>query len=160
MAELSKTARASMGKVEKKEVVVESLEESIRQIRIDREAKLFVVRMDRIDNLLAAFDREREAVKMLAESTSGLLKRAEIAEAALLQANYELREYLKLGKIAEDLNKISQAFNGQDIMVSATEIEAAQGCGPIMAEIPAQEHDEHHLVDFGHHTTHTHHEGA
>ncbi len=131
MAEMSKTARASMGKVEKKEKVVETPEESIRQLRLNLDAGLYVT-PDRIRVLLTAYDQRGE----------------------------ELQAYLKLGKMAQDMNTISRAWNGQDMVVSTTEIEAAQGRGPIMAEIPAQEHDEHHLVDFGHHNTHSHHEGA
>ena len=56
MAELSKTAKASMVKSPKKETAVESNEEAIRQIRTDRAGKLFVTRMDRVDKLLAAYD--------------------------------------------------------------------------------------------------------
>lgn len=56
MAELSKTAKASMVKAPKKEQAVETTEEAIRQIRMDRAGQLFIVRMDRIDKLLAAYD--------------------------------------------------------------------------------------------------------
>lgn len=65
MAELSKTARASMGKVVKEKKAEESVKEAIRQIRIDRQAGLFIVRMDRVDKLLAAYD-ELEADARLA----------------------------------------------------------------------------------------------
>lgn len=54
MAELSKTARASMGK-QVKEVYEESTEEAIRQIRLERQAGLWP-NCSRIDKLLAAYD--------------------------------------------------------------------------------------------------------
>jgi hypothetical protein len=58
MPELSKTARASLGKVVK-EVHVETTEEAIKAIRSNREAKLFVGDMSRVDKLLAAYDALR-----------------------------------------------------------------------------------------------------
>jgi hypothetical protein len=107
MAELSKTARQSMGK-QTKEVHTETPEEAIRQLRLNRAAGLHIGDMSRVDALLKAYD----------------------------QALFELQEYLKLGKMAEDLNKISQAWNGQDVVVKA--------------EIPAQEEDPNHMNDFEH----------
>jgi len=59
MAELSKTARASLGKVSK-EVHVETTEEAIRAIRVNREASLFIGDMSRVDKLLAAYDELRK----------------------------------------------------------------------------------------------------
>ena len=56
MTELSKTARASMGKAEKKEVVVETQEEAIRQLRLNLDAGLWVT-PDRIRALLTAYDK-------------------------------------------------------------------------------------------------------
>ncbi len=81
MAEMSKTARASMGKVEKKEKVVETQEESIRQLRLNLDAGLYVT-PDRIRVLLTAYDQRGE----------------------------ELQAYLKLGKMAQDMNTISRAI--------------------------------------------------
>lgn len=56
MTELSKTARQSMGKAVK-EVHVETAEEAIHAIRVNRAASLFVGDMSRIDKLLEAFDK-------------------------------------------------------------------------------------------------------
>lgn len=64
MAEMSKTAKASMVKAPKEKKVEESTEEAIRQIRIDRQAGLAVLRFDRVDKLLAAYDA---AIKQLSE---------------------------------------------------------------------------------------------
>ncbi len=80
MAELSKTARASMGKV-KKEIHVETTEEAIKAIRDNRVAGLFIGDMSRVDKLLAAYDQEHDAVLTLGPACAGLLKRAEAAEA-------------------------------------------------------------------------------
>jgi hypothetical protein len=55
MAELSKTARASMGK-QVKEVHIETTEEAIRQLRLNREAGLHIGDMSRVDALLKAYD--------------------------------------------------------------------------------------------------------
>jgi|SRR5579864_188668 len=165
MAELSKTARQSMGKVEKKEAVAESLEEAIRQLRLNLDAKLYVT-PDRIRALLTAYDaldtaftaeheqvlkltgdnialsveltREKGAVATLAEATSGLLKRAEAAEAELMT--------------------MADAAVG---MIEAIIPEAIVPLDSIkMAEIPAQHEDEHHMVDFGHDTIHSQAEGG
>ena len=53
---VSKTAKASMGK-QYKEVHVETTEQAIRAIRINREAGLFIGDMSRVDKLLAAYDK-------------------------------------------------------------------------------------------------------
>jgi hypothetical protein len=58
--EISKTARASMGK-QVKEVHVETPEEAIRQLRLNREAGLHIGDMSRVDALLKAYD---EAIKL------------------------------------------------------------------------------------------------
>lgn len=68
MAELSKTARASMGKTVK-EVHVETTEEAIRKIREYRAGGLHIGDMSRVDKLLAAYD----ALKALADP-AGILK--------------------------------------------------------------------------------------
>lgn len=117
MAELSKTARASMGKVVK-EVKVETIDEAIKAIRDNRAAGLFIGDMSRIDKLLA----DRDALLKLTDR--------------LIKENDELKQ--RVVKIEDD-----------------TIIEQIA-----MSEIPAQEHDEHHMVDFGHHTTHPIAEGA
>jgi hypothetical protein len=147
MAELSKTARASQIRETPKEVRVETTEEAIRQIRIDREAKLFVTRMDRIDKLLGAFeeaDLERiDVSSTLAEINNVLELRDGESAVARIKAllNAEAREELR-----KSLPILKEAMENSEFLV--------------MAEISAQEHDEHHLVDFGHSTVHDHHEGA
>lgn len=73
MPELSKTARASMGKVEKKVKIEESTEEAIRQIRLDRQAKLAILREDRIDRLLAAYDGLKRQLETLQGAEPGSL---------------------------------------------------------------------------------------
>jgi hypothetical protein len=89
MTELSKTARASLGK-QIKEVHVETTEEAIKAIRVNREAGLFIGDMSRVDKLLAAYDRELSAVATLAPATAGLLKRAEIAEETVVNLRTQL----------------------------------------------------------------------
>src|SRR5579863_1835471 len=56
MAELSKTARASMGKATK-EVHVETTEEAIKAIRDNRAGELHIGDMSRVDKLLQAYDK-------------------------------------------------------------------------------------------------------
>jgi hypothetical protein len=69
MPELSKTARASMGK-QVKEVHVETPEEAIRQLRLNREARLHIGDMSRVDALLKAYD-EVKARLMSYEAPTG-----------------------------------------------------------------------------------------
>jgi len=101
MAELSKTAKASMIQETKKEVKIETEAEAIRQIRIDRLANLSILREDRIDKLLAAYDRDHAAVLHLTNSTSGLLKRAEAAEEAVIRLKTQLMECSWTGTLEE-----------------------------------------------------------
>ena len=56
MPELSKTAKASMGK-QYKEVHVETTEEAIHAIRVNRAGALHIGDMSRVDKLLAAYDK-------------------------------------------------------------------------------------------------------
>lgn len=64
MTELSKTARASMGKAVK-EVHVETTEEAIQAIRNNRAAGLHIGDMSRIDKLLQAYDEAISEIKIL-----------------------------------------------------------------------------------------------
>jgi hypothetical protein len=73
MAELSKTARSSMGRVVK-EVHVETTEEAIHQIRLNRAAGLFIGDMSRVDKLLIAYDKVVAEAKILAEAGVELIK--------------------------------------------------------------------------------------
>lgn len=109
MAELSKTARASMGK-QVKEVHEESTEEAIRQIRLERAAGLWP-NCSRIDKLLAAYDKLSAETKELAKASTELIEQI-----------------------------IPEAI--------------------VPAEIPAQEEDPNHMVDFGHNIAHKEPEGA
>jgi hypothetical protein len=63
MTELSKTARASMGK-QVKETTVETTEEAIRQIRLNRAGGLHIGDMSRVDKLLQAYDELRAKYEM------------------------------------------------------------------------------------------------
>jgi translation elongation factor EF-4 len=63
MAELSKTARASMGK-QVKEVHVETTEEAIKAIRDNRAAGLHIGDMARVDKLLQAYDELKNTLKL------------------------------------------------------------------------------------------------
>ena len=82
MGEISKTARASMVQGgEKKKDPFDTNEKKIRELVKQREAKLAVNRYDFIDALLEEYDKEKETVAILAQSTSALLARAEAAEA-------------------------------------------------------------------------------
>ena len=101
MAELSKTARASMGKATK-EVHVETTEEAIKAIRDNRAGGLHIGDMSRVDKLLAAYDEAMLELKDIAEASVAMFK-AVIPE----------------------------------VVVS-------------VAEIPAQEEDPNHMVDFEH----------
>lgn len=68
MAEISKTARASMVRETAKEVKVETTEEAIRQIRLNLEAKLYII-PERIAKLLAAYDKlKAESVELAKEA--------------------------------------------------------------------------------------------
>jgi len=146
MAELSKTARASQVR-EVKEVRVETPEESIRQLRLNLAAGLYVT-PDRIRVLLGAYDAQIEAL--------GVLKQAD---------DIAMREMeLKIKNLEDTLDYGQQAYNAlMEKTTPGTIIEQMIEplCpGVVMAEIPAREEDSHHLVDFGHHNTHSVAEGA
>lgn len=130
MAEVSKTARASMVQAPQEKRAEETTEEAIRQIRLERAAGIWPS-TSRIDKLLVAFDRERAAVAELAPACAGLLKRAETAEA-------KLRAYEELSKSTE-------------LIVKHPEILTVTMKDP---EFDHPHEDEHHMVDFGHHTVH------
>jgi hypothetical protein len=146
MAELSKTARASLGK-QVKEVHVETTEEAIKAIRDNRAAGLFVGDMSRVDKLLAAYDKLQAEMKVLAEAGTALIKNM-IPEAIVLL------EDTPVGKTFDH----SQCPNPGVCLSDPTGL--IHDTAVVMATIPAQEHDEHHLVDFGHDNTHPIAEGA
>lgn len=87
MTELSKTARASMGK-QYKEVHVETTEQAIRAIRINREAGLFIGDMSRVDKLLAAYDEAVAALHGFGHYKDGIV-------AAEIPAQEEDPEHMK-----------------------------------------------------------------
>jgi hypothetical protein len=102
MAELSKTARASMGRVVK-EVHQETPEEAIRQLRLNREAGLHVGDMSRVDALLKAYDEVLQnppispAVRATLDEYEKLvneLKNRPIITLAEIQAQEEDSEHL------------------------------------------------------------------
>jgi hypothetical protein len=93
MPELSKTARASLGKVVK-EVHVETIEEAIKAIRSNREAKLFIGDMSRVDKLLVAYDSvslEASLVKGL----NALIQLKDVALASLGDENKRLAQHVQ-----------------------------------------------------------------
>jgi 50S ribosomal subunit-associated GTPase HflX len=82
MAELSKTAKASMVK-EVKQVKAETPEESLRQLRLNLDAGLFIT-TDRIRVLLSAYDRAESKVaelqNQLAEATYAITHLHDLAD--------------------------------------------------------------------------------
>lgn len=137
MTELSKTARASQVK-EVKEKHVETTEEAIRQLRLERVAHIWP-NPQRIDALLTAYD---EAI-------------------AKLEAHDEMTKSLPyVLKLISDPSFVSVVESAGYKINVTNSVKQAIESSVVMAEIPAQEHDEHHLVDFGHHTTHPVAEGA
>ena len=80
---VSKTAKASMGK-QYKEVHVETTEEAIHAIRVNRAGDLFIGDMSRVDKLLAAYDG------LLAE-IKGLIKAVENTPLPEEYVNSELK---------------------------------------------------------------------
>lgn len=102
MSELSKTARASMkGSIgETKKDPFDTNEKKIRELRVQRENKLAVIRYDFIDALIEEYDKEKGAVAHLAQSSSSLLARAEAAEA---QAKNDLRVATEISEARNDL---------------------------------------------------------
>lgn len=89
MSELSKTARASMGKVVK-ETHVETTEEAIRALRINREAGLFIGDMSRVDKLLARYDEAVNENVRLQFETGSLGLRNEALTKQLDEADQKL----------------------------------------------------------------------
>ena len=90
MAELSKTARASMGK-QVKEVHVETTEEAIQAIRNNRAAGLHIGDMSRVDALLKAYDEAMLELNDMAAAGVGLVK-AIIPEAVVSMAELPAQE--------------------------------------------------------------------
>lgn len=157
MAELSKTAKQSMVR-EVKEVRVETPEESIRQLRLNLAAGLYVT-PDRIKVLLAAYDQVREQVlesswtTTLEEGKSYRITRVhdEISVESIEEGTQKFLSPAIIEQMIEP--SPGQSFEAGVAMVLTPERLA-------MASIPAQEEDPHHLVDFGHHTVHTEAAGA
>jgi len=154
MAELSKTAKASMIQETKKEVKIETEAEAIRQIRIDRLANLSILREDRIDKLLAAYDRDHAAVLHLANSTAGLLKRAEAAEEAVME--FAWANMLESGK-SYRVMRIHDEISVEPIEDTIIE-QMIEPTPP--ADLDFSHIDMATIPDFGHDVTHPHPEGA
>ena len=131
MPELSKTAKASMGK-QYKEVHVETTEEAIHAIRVNRDGGLHIGDMSRVDKLLEAFDKilfaNGELTNALNDATSKQL--------TLEKELYDLQNTLKL----------SDVWNAgkQQVIDDAVDSAAKE----LMAAIPAQEEDPEHMKDF------------
>ena len=109
MAELSKTARASMGR-SMKEVHVETTEEAIKAIRDNRAGNLFIGDMSRVDKLLEAFDKvvfaNGELTNALNQETSKVLTlESEIRAASAL--------------LVPVINNAAVQFTGQEAIVDA-----------------------------------------
>lgn len=151
MPELSKTARASMGKEVKKEKAEETVEEAIRQLRLNLQAKLYIT-PERIQKLLEAYDSLittfRGTTILLATQTD----RVRALEQTVLLQNQELEKYLELGRQVQTEPSVAV---GVDLGFAPPAV--------VVMKDPAFDHpheDEHHLVDFGHNTTHSKPEGA
>ncbi len=76
MAELSKTARASMGRVVK-ETHIETTEEAIKAIQDNRIGGLFIGDMSRVDKLLAAYKAVKDLLEQREVQLAGVLTAAE-----------------------------------------------------------------------------------
>jgi hypothetical protein len=124
MAEMSKTARASMkgGQVAKVDPY-DTNEKKIAELMKQRDPSLgcvFVTRMDFIDALIEEYKKEKAAVAHLAQSCSSLLKRAEEAEEKLrmeVATNNELDDEITMlknlqQKFKDDLLKNTEALEG------------------------------------------------
>lgn len=169
MTELSKTARASTVK-EKKERVEESVEEAIRQLRLNLGAGLYIT-SDRIRKLLECYDSVVIAFRGTTILLETQIDRVKALEQAVIMRDQELEELRTQGNdlvaalpvmIQTGIEMANEAVKiGPIEYEPVTTIEHREdGTHVVMAELPAQEHDEHHLVDFGHHTIHEHKEGA
>ena len=128
MSKLSKTAAASMrgGPGEVKKDPFDTNEKKIRELRVQRQNKLAVVRYDFIDALLEDFDKVQLllaqeianvvtrdiTIEHLAQSTSALLKRAEEAEALTRSLQAELDGVQK--QLNGLRSTLSEAANTED----------------------------------------------
>lgn len=186
---LSKTAKASMVR-ETKEVRVETPEESIRQLRLNLDAELWVT-PDRIRVLLTAYDlefnRRQVAESQMGEAIAETTAKIEALEAELRVLANSAVEMVKAiipeaivpledleshdgtgdrtpkkameGIFSENPPFVMEEISaGQSFEAGVTQILSPEKIA--MAEIPAQEQDEHHMIDFGHHTIHPQAEGG
>ena len=141
MSKLSKTAAASMkgGPVEKKSDLFDTPEKKIQELRNQRRDKLAVVRYDFIDALLAEYDKVQlllaqeianvvvrdNTIKILSESTAGLLKRAEDAEEERAQLFLENQQLDAARTLNQTLLKQVENLEG-DINILRLRLYAAQ----------------------------------
>jgi hypothetical protein len=147
MGELSKTARASMVQSPKEKKTEETPEQAIKAIRNNLVAGLWVGDNSRVVKLLDAYDKFRE----------DLIYSVVVEEVKKLESGHSI----KITKVHDEISiEPADAIIEQMIEPTITDIEARQGCGVVTAEIPAQEEDPHHMVDFGHDTVHTEAAGA
>jgi hypothetical protein len=140
VGELSKTAKASMVQVPKEKKAEESTEEAIRQIRIERQAGIWPS-TSRIDKLLAAYDKFRE----------DLIYGVVVEEVKKLEDGHSI----KITKVHDEIS-----VEPVTEMLGVEDFAAFSPANVVMAELSSQEEDPHHMVDFGHHTTHSVSEGA
>ena len=141
MSKVSKTAAASMkgGPVEKKSDPFDTPEKKIQELRNQRRDKLAVVRYDFIDALLAEYDKVQlllaqeianvvirdNTIKILSESTTGLLKRAEDAEEERAQLFLENQQLEATRVLNQTLLKRAESLEG-DISILRLQLEAAR----------------------------------
>jgi precorrin-6B methylase 2 len=125
MAE-SKTARASAVRVVK-EVHIESVEEAIKAIRVNRAAGLFIGDMSRVDKLLQAYDEMSAA-----------------NDAAVAQVGADMQT---LAALSEKLKNVEIAFTEQ-MTAAANKIDALQKKLPtvVMAEVDNSERPEDEFI--------------
>jgi hypothetical protein len=158
MSELSKTARASMGR-QVKEVHVETTEEAIKAIRDNRAAGLHIGDMSRVDKLLANRDEAvQEIVKLQFETGSlGLLRNEEL-QAALTETEQKLLDVSgAYDAVKDELAALKEIEDGTVTLIKHHENGSHDITTVVMASIPNGELEH---ADFGHDNTHRHHEGA
>jgi hypothetical protein len=167
MSELSKTARASMGR-QVKEVHVETTEEAIKAIRDNRVAKLFIGDMSRVDKLLKALDdctnelvisdeKRIRAEDQLAETEQKLLDVSSAYDA--VKDELEVTKKELANRIHSELDASERARKAENALDDADDTLLNARAEPVlvMASIPNGELEH---ADFGHDNTHSHHEGA
>lgn len=113
----SKTAKASMVKEASKEKFVWTPESAIREIRKNRQAKLFVCNMELVDLLLAAYDGNEAALFIAREGQKQSNERLDAVSTEMIEWRRKYHELWDIMQQAASVKLKEEVFgnNGKPV---------------------------------------------